>query len=184
MARESKPFADQFGIDRRTFVAGAGAWLLWPRVAGAGHHEGGLGAATVKALEESPYVYVSPLKSDGEESRCHGEVWYSWLDNTVLLNTTKGAWKARAVERGLTSARVWVGDHGRWKNALGVKNEAFRAGPMFNSSVERVTDAAENERLLKDFDVKYAGPIDSWRDKMRDGFGTGDRILLRYTPIV
>ena len=186
MARESNRFETGFAIDRRTFVAGAGAWLLWPRIAAAAHHEGagGLSAETQKALETSPYVYVSPLKSDGEESRCHGEVWYSWLDGAVVLNTTKGAWKARAVERGLKSARVWVGDHGRWKTALGGKNEAFRAAPMFNAAVERVTDAAVNERMLKDFDVKYPGSIDRWRDKMRDGFASGERHLLRYTPVV
>ena len=31
---------------------------------------------TLGALKQSPFVYVSPLKSTGGESRCHGEVWY------------------------------------------------------------------------------------------------------------
>ena len=171
------------GMNRRTFIAGSAAWLLWPQVSGAAHHEKarGLSADTLKLLDASPYVYVSPLKSDGNESRCHGEVWYAWFDEAVYLNAAAGTWKARAVGKGLTRARVWVGDHGRWKGLIS-NNEAFRAAPHFEATVERVTDAAANERLLSIFDTKYKGSFDSWRDKMRDGFASGDRVLLRYTP--
>ena len=171
------------GIDRRTFIAGSAAWLLWPRVSRAAHHERAhsLSADTLKLLAESPYVYVSPIKSDGGESRCHGEVWYAWFDGAVYLNAASNTWKARAVGKGLTSARVWVGDHGRWKGLVS-KNEAFRAAPHFDASVERVTEASANERLLAVYEVKYKRSFDGWRDKMRDGFASGDRVLLRYTP--
>ncbi len=171
------------GIDRRTFIAAGAAWLLWPQGLRAAHHEhaNGLSSDTLKLLDGSPFVYVSPLKSDGEESKCHGEVWYAWIDGAVYLNTTAGAWKARAVGLGLTRARVWVGDHGRWKGLVS-NNEAFRSAPHFDANVERVTDAAANDRLLAVFETKYKGSFDSWRDKMRDGFASGDRVLLRYTP--
>ena len=41
--------------------------------------------ATRELLTSSPYVYISPLKMDGEESRCHGEVWYAWIDGAVVV---------------------------------------------------------------------------------------------------
>ena len=36
-------------------------------------------------LDESPFVYISPLKRDGSESTCHGELWYAWLDDAVVV---------------------------------------------------------------------------------------------------
>ncbi len=170
-------------IDRRTFLTGSAALLLWPQGANAAHHErsANLSAETLKLLESSPYVYVSPLRGDGTESRCHGEVWYGWIDGAVLLNAESGTWKVRAVGKGLTQARVWVGDHGRWKGLLG-PNEAFRKAPHFDAKVDRVTDSTLNDRLLAIYDKKYSGSIDRWRDKMRDGFASGDRVVLRYTP--
>ena len=178
MARES-----DLRIDRRTFLAGSAAWLLCPHPSLAAHHEqpGALPTETLKLLESSPFVYVSPLRSDGTESRCHGEVWYGWIDGVVLLNAESGTWKARAVSTGLTGARVWVGDHGRWKGLIG-PNEAFRKAPHFDAVVDRVTESALNEKLLAAYDTKYAESFDRWRDKMRQGFENGDRVVLRYTP--
>ena len=53
---------------RELLVAGAAATLL-PRSARA--DAGALSAAARAALGTSPLVYVSPLKRDGAESRCH-----------------------------------------------------------------------------------------------------------------
>ena len=175
-------------IDRRTFLTATGATLLaWPAglrgVARAAHHEkAGLPAETLTALAASPYVYVSPLRSDGEESRCHGEVWYGWLDGAVVLNTAPKTWKARALELGLERARIWVGDHGRWKKALG-RNEAFRAAPHFDARAERSRDAELSDRLLALYDTKYPEEIGDWRDKMRRGVLDGSRLLIRYLPL-
>jgi hypothetical protein len=132
------------------------------------------------ALEQSPFVYVSPLKSDGKESRCHGEVWYAWIDGAVVLTSASSSWKARAAEKGLR-ARIWVGDYGRVKT-LGFGNEAFRKGPTFDARAGIVKDAALVERMLAVYDKKYPKEIGSWRDKMRAGNADGSRVLLRYVP--
>jgi hypothetical protein len=171
-------------LDRRGFLAaaaGAAAWLLAPGRARAR----GLPDAARPLLESSPYVYISPLRADGAESTCHGEVWFAWLDGAVVINTRPGAWKARALrERGLERARIWVGDHGRWKSGLlGGRNEAFRAAPHFDARARFESDAAVLERLLARFEEKYAGEFDRWRDEMRNGFHDGQRVLIRYEPI-
>jgi hypothetical protein len=150
----------------------------WERIAAA---PGGVSPELATALEKSPFVYVSPLKKNGEESRCHGEVWYAWIDGAVVLTSASDTWKARAAAKGLDRARLWVGDYGRAKQ-LGIPNEGFRKGPHFDARVSVVKDAALVDRMLAVYDAKYPNEIGKWRDRMRTGNADGSRVLLRYAP--
>lgn len=134
------------------------------------------------ALATSRYVYVSPLRSDGNESSCHGEVWFGWLDDRVVVITASERWKARALVRGLDRARIWVGDYGLWKR-MGIKNEAFRKGPTFEARAQKVTDPALLDRLMTEFRRKYPDEIGKWEPKMRAGFADGGRTLIAYEPV-
>jgi len=136
-----------------------------------------------KLLDESPFVYVSPLGRDGSESTCHAELWYAWLDDAVVVIVSSDRWKATALARGLDRARIWVGDHGVWKTWYGGRNEAFREAPAFVGRGARVKDDALLERLLARYETKYPAEIADWRDTMRDGYADGSRTLIRYTPI-
>ncbi len=172
-------------IDRRTFLGASLGLLLWPGGSWARSSRprlAGLPDALTTALEQSPFVYVSPLRSDGSESTCHGEVWFAWLDGEVVLNTGAGYWKARAVERGLDRARIWVGDHGRWKRFLGAPNESFRQAPQFDARATASRDPALVDRLLAVYERKYPAEIARWRDEMRQGVADGSRVLIRYRP--
>ncbi len=142
----------------------------------------GLDAAVEGLLETSPYVYVSPIKSDGAESACHGEVWFGWFDGSAVIITGADRWKARAVKQGLDTARLWVGDYGRWKKLVG-RNEAFRAGPSFDARASFSTDESLLERMIASYEAKYPAEIGAWRDKFRNGFRDGSRVLIRYTPL-
>jgi hypothetical protein len=173
-----------FELDRRAFLAGAAAALLVPRRLVAAT-EAPLPEATRALLESSGFVYVSPLKKDGTESTCHGEVWFGWLDGAVLLNTRRGTWKAKAVEQGLDRARIWVGDHGRWKGIVpgGSPNEEFRKAPHFDARASFVTDRSVNERLMALYETKYPKEFGRWREDMTSGFFSGQRKLIRYEPL-
>jgi hypothetical protein len=166
-------------IDRRTFLLAALASALGPRALA---RAAAPAPALAAALERSPYAYVSPLRADGRESRCHGEVWFGWLDGAVVVITGSQRWKARALARGLDRARIWVGDHGTWKGALGA-NEAFREAPSFEARAALAKDAQLLDRLLATFEGKYPKEIGRWRDEMRQGFAQGSRVLIRYTPL-
>jgi hypothetical protein len=173
-------------MDRRQFLwaglaAGAVA-ALSPRMLLAGDPSATLGPEVLKNLDASPFVYVSPLRLDGSESSCHGEVWFAWLDDAVLTTVASERWKAVALDRGLEYAQIWVGDYGRWKK-MGVVNEDFRAGPSFRAKAEKLTDAALMERLLAVYGRKYPAEIEKWRDRMRKGLADGSRVLIRYTPV-
>ena len=167
-------------LARRTFLAGAAGLALLPWLPG--RARAALSDATLEALASSGFVYVSPLRSDGSESTCHGEVWFSWQDDKVVLITASDRWKARSMERGLDRARIWVGDHGRWKR-MGLKNEDFRKAPSFEARAVRIRDEAVLERLLADYEKKYPKEIASWRDKFRAGFASGERVLIGYEPV-
>ena len=171
-------------MQRRRFLSASLALLLWP-LAGRSKEPTAVGTLPeplAEVLEASPFVYVSPLRADGSESTCHGEVWYAWLDGAVVLNTASDTWKSRALARGLDRARIWVGDHGRWKRALGGRSEAFRSAPSFEARAERSRDAALLDRLLARFEQKYPDEIATWHDDMRRGFLDGSRFLIRYRP--
>ncbi len=167
-------------MHRRTFLLASAGLLLSP-LAVARSRAAALPEATVAALERSQFVYVSPLCSDGGESTCHGEVWYGWLSGEVVLITGRDAWKSRALAKGLDRARIWVGDHGRWKRFIG-RNEAFRAAPSFEARATTVRDEVLLERLLAFYEQKYPAEIADWRGDMRRGYADGSRILIRYAP--
>lgn len=168
--------------DRREFLAACAGLALWPLVAGA-RRATAADALPTDLLEQSPFVYISPLRADGSESTCHGEVWYAWLDGAVVINTSPKTWKSRALAAGRERARIWVGDHGRWKQMIG-RNEAFRSAPHFDARAASVVkNEALLDRLLAVYERKYPAEIGKWRDEMREGYRSGERLLLRYQPI-
>lgn len=134
-------------------------------------------------LERSPFVYISPLKTNGDESQCHAELWYAWLDNSVVVTVAADRWKAQSIAQGLDRAKIWVGDHGRWRNWYGGTNDAFKSGSSFTARSKHVKDDALFERMLATYETKYPEEVADWRDKMRQGNSDGTRTLLQYTPI-
>jgi hypothetical protein len=168
-------------LSRRSFlgaVTATTATLLLPR--------GGLGAdeafalpdATRAALEKSPLIYLSPLRSDGAESTCHGEVWFVQDGAELLVVTAGDRWKARAVRRGLDRARIWVGDFGQWKRSGG----RFKTGPSFLAKARFDADASVIEHALAAFGAKYPEEWGKWEPRFRNGLTDGSRVLIRYRP--
>jgi len=168
-------------IGRREFLrgglalsAGLAAAPLLPLRAGA------LSADTERLLRESGFTYISPLRSDGSESVCHGEVWFGWLRGSVVISANSDTWKVRAIGRGLDRARIWVGDHGRWRAG---RNERFRSAPSFDARAALSKDESLLDELMQLYTGKYPGSFSRWEKRMRDGFKSGARGLVRYTPV-
>jgi hypothetical protein len=171
-------------IERRTLLGGMLGLLLAPLALGrprSASASAALDPALERAIKDSPYAYISPLRSNQEESRCHSEVWYGWLDGAVVIITATKSWKSRAMFRGLTRTRIWVGDHGRVKKVIG-SNEAFRTAPSFLARAELVKSPAMIGRLLGVYDKKYPDEIKSWRGPMQAGLADGSRLMIRYVP--
>ena len=137
--------------------------------------------AAQAAIEKSPLIYITPIKSDGKESSCHAEVWFHADGEDLLVVTKAELWRSQAVKRGLDRARIWVGDHGVWKRS----NDAFRNAPSFLAQVEHISsDAKAVERTLKAMGPKYADEEwSTYGPRFEQGLADGSRVLLRYSPI-
>lgn len=134
-----------------------------------------------EALGSSPLLYLSPLRRDGTESRCHAEVWFAGAGADAWVVTSAEAWRARSIGMGLTRARLWVGDHGRW-DASG-KTQAFRALPTFLAEARRETTQAAHDHALVLFGTKYTREWSSWGPRFKKGLAEGSRVLIRYRAI-
>jgi hypothetical protein len=178
-------------MQRRDFLkvsgsfAAAVALVPWSALAESGASGAGkkfaIPSKLVAQLEKSPYVYISPLRSNGKESQCHAEVWYAWLDDAVVVTVAANRWKAKALAQGLDSAKIWVGDYGRVKS-YGMSNDDYLKGQSFVARASKSSDESLMKRLIAAYETKYPAEIGKWRDKMLAGFADGSRSLLRYVP--
>ena len=176
-ARASEGWAD--GITRRRLIAlGAGTIvaLAWPRPVRAV-----LGSDVTALLERSGFVYVSPLKRDGSESRCHAEVWFVGDGDSALVVTSAKAWRAQAIGKGLSRARVWVGDHGVWDPSG--KERAFQAAPSFVAEAALEKAQSAHDHALALFGSKYTREWGSWGPRFQKGLADGSRVLIRYRAV-
>ena len=165
---------------RRDTLILAAASILWPALA---HAEATparatLSAAALDALGTSPLVYVSPLRRDGQESRCHAEVWFAGDGAGALVVTSAKAWRARAIGLGLTRARLWVGNHGEWDRSG--KTQTFRDSPTFLAEASLETSQAMHDHSLVLFGSKYTREWSSWGPRFKKGLADGSRVLIRY----
>ena len=167
-------------LTRRRFLSTTGSGLLLAGLAPASllrADAGPLGDAHRKAIAESPLAYVSPLRSDGTESTCHGEVWFVADGDDLLVVTSVDRWKAVAIKKGLSRARIWIGDHGVWTTSDG----AFKSSPSFEAKAR--LDADAHPAALEKFGAKYPDEWEKWGPRFEEGLSGGKRVLIRYTPV-
>jgi hypothetical protein len=155
----------------------AGALALAPLVANATSY--GLSDAAKKALVESPLVYISPLQSSGEESSCHGEVWYYVDGSDVIIGSENSTWKVRALDKGLDRARVWVADYGPEWRAL----NRYRSAPGFLAQVSVDQSQRVFDDMMQGHARRYGDEWGKWDQRFREQYAAGTRKILRYTPI-
>ena len=154
-------------LTRRSFLRSSAvlsAALVLPLRAFADSH-----GALKDAVAKSPLVYISPLKSDGAESSCHGEVWFVADGEDLLVVTNPERWRAACLSKGLDQARIWVGDFGLWKRSSG----AFRGAPSYIAKASVEPDPAVHASALEAFGKRFSappavgmGPRAAWRNPL------------------
>jgi hypothetical protein len=119
-----------------------------------------------KQLAEATYVYVQSERKSGEWST-PAEIWFFVDGGDVYVGTRPASWRVRRINAGRTKARIAIG-----------KTD----GPAFEATGAVVKDPAVEARMLEAFAKKYPEGWKRHEAAFREGFKSGERVLVRYTP--
>jgi hypothetical protein len=119
-----------------------------------------------RALRESKYVYVQSERKSHELGK-PAEIWFHYDGKAVYVGTPPTSWRVRRIKAARTRARIAVGK---------------ADGPAFEAKGEVVRDPAVEQKLMEDYAHKYPEGWTRFADKFREGFKSGERVLVRYTP--
>lgn len=119
-----------------------------------------------RALADATYVYVQSERKSGDLGT-PAEIWFHVEDGAVYVGTRPSSWRVRRIKAGRTRARVAVGTVD---------------GPAFDATAALVDDAKLADRLMAAFARKYPEGWKRYEQGFRDGFASGERVLVRYTP--
>jgi hypothetical protein len=126
----------------------------------------GLDHALDEALHGATYVYIQSERKTGEWSK-PAEIWFHYEDGKVYVATRPTSWRVKRLGWKRTKARITVGK---------------LDGPAFQARGELVKDHAVEERLMADYAKKYPDGWPKFEQSFRDGFKSGERVVVRYTP--
>jgi len=143
----------------RTFVLATALLAAAPALAG-------LSAEQEKQLGEATYVYIQSERKSGEWSR-PAEIWFFTKGGKVYVGTRPDSWRVKRIKAGRTKARVAIGKVD---------------GPAFEATGALTTDPAVEAALLEAFATKYPEGWKKHEQSFRDGFKSGERVLVEYTP--
>ena len=119
-----------------------------------------------RALREGKYVYIQSERKSHQLGK-PAEIWFFYDGTAVYVGTRPTSWRVRRIKAGRRRAHIAVGKPD---------------GPAFDATGELVHDAAIEQRLLEAYAKKYPEGWTRFADSFREGFKTGDRVLVRYTP--
>jgi len=126
----------------------------------------GLTPEVEKALREATYVYIQSERKTGEWG-APAEIWFYAEGGKVYVGTRPTSWRVRRIGWKHARARIAVGSVD---------------GPAFEATGEIVKDPALQTRLMEAYAKKYPEGWKKFEQGFRDGFKSGDRVLVRYTP--
>ncbi len=126
----------------------------------------GLAPALDKALRESKYVYIQSERKSGDLG-APAEIWFLYEHGKVFVGTRPTSWRVRRIKAGRKRARIAVGK---------------KDGPSFDATGELVHDPLVEQDLMDAYAKKYPEGWPTHAAGFRDGFKSGERVLVRYTP--
>jgi hypothetical protein len=119
-----------------------------------------------KALADSQYVYIQSERKSGDFGKA-SEIWFFVDGGKVFVGTRPSSWRVKRIKAGHTRARIAVGSP---------------QGPSFEATGEIVKDPKIEEKLMRAYAKKYPDGWPGHADNFRNGFRSGDRVLVSYTP--
>jgi len=119
-----------------------------------------------RALHDAKYVYIQSERKSGQLGKA-AEIWFYYDGKAVYVGTPPTSWRVRRIKAGRKKAHIAVGK---------------ADGPAFDATGEVVKDAASEQKMMEEYARKYPEGWARFADKFRDGFKSGERVLVRYTP--
>ena len=119
-----------------------------------------------RALHDAKYVYVQSERKSGQLGK-PAEIWFYYDGKAVYVGTPPTSWRVRRLKAGRKKAHIAVGK---------------ADGPAFDATGEVVKDAAAEQKMMDEYARKYPEGWARFADKFREGFKSGERVLVRYTP--
>ena len=121
----------------------------------------------VAELENVPFVYIASTRKNGQLGQA-AEIWFQYSDGSVWVASSPKSWRVKRIRWGRPQAKIWIGR---------------RDGPSFRARGELVQDPKRYDALCAAFAVKYPDRWPRWEASFRDGLRSGERVLIRYTPV-
>jgi hypothetical protein len=120
-----------------------------------------------KQLAAAKFVYISSTRKDGSLGR-PAEIWFAVMDGAVWVASSPDSWRAKRIRWGRPQAKIAVGSP---------------EGPSLRTTGAFVKDPALYEQFCDQLAVKYASGWPRWEKSFREGLVSGERVLIRYTPV-
>ena len=119
-----------------------------------------------KQLADATFVYIQSERKSGEWST-PAEIWFFVDGGTLYVGTRPTSWRVKRIKAGRTKARIAIGK---------------ADGPAFEATGALVTDAVAQEKMMAAYAQKYPDGWKKYEQNFRDGFKSGERVLVAYTP--
>jgi len=119
-----------------------------------------------KALAEAHYVYIQSERKGGALGK-PAEIWFFVDGGKVYVGTRPSSWRVKRIKAGRTRARIAVGSP---------------TGPAFDATGALVKDPTLEAKLMQAYAKKYPEGWPRHAESFREGFRSGERVLVSYTP--
>jgi len=126
----------------------------------------GLSPEIDKALHDATYIYLQSQRKSGDFGK-PAEIWFFVENGAVYVGTRPTSWRVKRIKAGHTKARIAVGKPD---------------GPTFEATGSLPKDPTIEQHLLEAYAKKYPEGWQKFEAAFRDGFKSGDRVLVKYTP--
>jgi hypothetical protein len=140
-----------------------------------------LSKENVDKLDTARFVYIASTRKDGSLGK-PAEIWFFSQDGAVYVGTRPSSWRVRRIKAGRPQAKIWIGEPGGTARFAPTEREIQHL-PSYAARGELVNDPKLQEKMFEVYAKKYPDGWEKHESDFRNGFKSGDRVIVKYTPV-